>query len=135
MLSRELRAKLRLHDDRSKQSMPDLLFVDRKHVAEAVTTSPSARTYQAWKRAESPQTCRTSPIRPPRAPGSLQEPLPRGIYGFNFQCLAQHDCIGQVAYGETSKVTASTYGSRRRLSESHDRIFDTHPDVCDGASK
>lgn len=42
MLSDEIGVELRLHDDGSKPSMPDLLSVDGKHVAEVVTTTPSA---------------------------------------------------------------------------------------------
>lgn len=42
MLSREVGVEFRLHDDGSKSSMPDLLSEDGKHVAEVITTAPSA---------------------------------------------------------------------------------------------
>lgn len=42
MLSDELGVEFRLHDDGSEPNMPDLLSADRKHVAEVITTTPSA---------------------------------------------------------------------------------------------
>lgn len=42
MLSGELGVDVRLHDNGSRPSMPDLLSVDGKHVAEVITTAPSA---------------------------------------------------------------------------------------------
>ncbi|WP_157802979.1 hypothetical protein [Compostimonas suwonensis] len=42
MLSDELGVEFRLYDDGSKSNMPDLLSEDGKHVAEVITTTPSA---------------------------------------------------------------------------------------------
>ena len=42
MLSDELGVEFRLYDDGSEPNMPDLLAADGKHVAEVITTTPSA---------------------------------------------------------------------------------------------
>lgn len=42
VLSYELGVQFRIHDDGSRSSMPDLLSVDGKHVAEVITSAPAA---------------------------------------------------------------------------------------------
>jgi hypothetical protein len=72
VLSGELGVEFKLHDDGSKPSMPDLLSVDGKHVAEVITTTPSA-----VREAEQ----RLSPIPEPKLPHCVRVVIPYPILG------------------------------------------------------
>lgn len=72
MLSGELGVEFRLYDDGSRSSMPDLLSGDGKHVAEVITTTPSA-----IREAEQ----RLDPIAEPTLPHCVWVMIPYMILG------------------------------------------------------
>lgn len=72
MLSDELGVEFRLYDDGSRSSMPDLLSGDGKHVAEVITTTPSA-----IREAEQ----RLDPIAEPTLPHCVWVMIPYMILG------------------------------------------------------
>ncbi len=84
MLSGELGVEFRLSDDGSKPSMPDLVSVDGKHVAEVITT-----TLPAVREAEQ----RLDPVAEPRLPHCVWAIIP-------------YTRLGGVAKDVRNKITA-----------------------------
>lgn len=72
LLSDELGVEFQLHDDGTRPSMPDLLSVNGKHVAEVITTTPAA-----VREAEQ----RLSPVAMPTLPHCVWVMIPYTILG------------------------------------------------------